>query len=136
MSCSKSGSTLRSLWTAPPMCGRLSRTSTDHPASARRLAATRPFGPAPITTASYDGSMVASLPAFGQPGQPLQGLAVAELDRQRPRRCRHEPPGSRDQVLLDRHGGPGAMVLDPDHDLGSTARPRTGVQLEQPTFLG
>src|SRR5262245_15879072 len=34
-----------------------STTSTDRPACARTTAAASPFGPAPTTTASYDGSI-------------------------------------------------------------------------------
>ena len=37
---------------APPACPAASSTSTDQPASASRLAATRPLWPAPITIAS------------------------------------------------------------------------------------
>src|SRR3712207_2188647 len=40
------------LRTAPPGSGCASRTRTSQPASARRLAATRPLCPAPMTTAS------------------------------------------------------------------------------------
>src|SRR3954452_18270047 len=40
------------LRTAPPTVSSASSSRTSHPASARALAATRPFGPAPMTTAS------------------------------------------------------------------------------------
>src|SRR3954447_21073376 len=48
----KPGAVDSSLRTAPPGSGSASSTSTSQPRSARSLAATRPFGPAPITTAS------------------------------------------------------------------------------------
>src|SRR5689334_362979 len=43
---------MRPLLTVPPTVSRASRTRTSQPASASRLAATRPLCPAPITTAS------------------------------------------------------------------------------------
>src|SRR5262245_25038803 len=52
VSCTKSGDRLRSLRTAPPTVSCASSSSTCHPASASRFAATSPLGPPPTTTAS------------------------------------------------------------------------------------
>src|SRR5579862_398413 len=45
------GSVSSSVRTAPPGASWASSTVTDRPASARRIAATSPFGPAPMTIA-------------------------------------------------------------------------------------
>ena len=72
------------LRTAPPTSSCASTSTTSHPASASALAATRPFGPAPTTTASqvvtgigtprrrrWPLSWASSVPAVGRrsPGQ-------------------------------------------------------------------
>src|SRR3954462_12067497 len=44
--------------TAPPATSLRSSTVTDHPARARRAAATKPFGPEPTTTASTASLML------------------------------------------------------------------------------
>src|SRR3712207_4547067 len=60
----KPGWAVSPLRTAPPGSGSASRTRTSQPSSARRFAATRPFGPAPMTTASATKS---ALPRLGAP---------------------------------------------------------------------
>ena len=52
MSLTNPGAVTSALRTAPPTSSLASRTTTSHPASTRAFAATSPFGPAPITTAS------------------------------------------------------------------------------------
>ena len=51
VSCQNPGRVSSSVRTAPPGRGAASSTVTGTPASARRIAAARPFGPAPMTTA-------------------------------------------------------------------------------------
>ena len=57
MSCWKPGSVSSSVRTAPPGVSAASSTSTWRPASASRIAAARPFGPAPMTTASLTSAI-------------------------------------------------------------------------------
>ena len=57
----KSGCTSRSLRTAPPTSDWASSSRVFQPASANLFAATRPFGPAPITTASTSAGSVITL---------------------------------------------------------------------------
>ena len=52
MSWRKPGSVSSSVRTAPPGASAASSTRTERPASARRIAAASPFGPAPMTSAS------------------------------------------------------------------------------------
>src|SRR5690606_33058494 len=52
-SCTHPASVSSSLRSPPPGVSAPSSTSTDRPASATVIAAARPFGPEPITTASY-----------------------------------------------------------------------------------
>src|SRR5260370_13503209 len=53
----KPGSVSFSERVPPPMLGAASMTSTDLPARAKVIAAARPFGPDPITIASYELSI-------------------------------------------------------------------------------
>src|SRR5438552_81736 len=87
MSCTNPGWISSALRTAPPGSGCASSTRTRHPASVSRFAATSPFGPAPITTASMsltDGrypTPVAS-PALGKRHDPpVPATAAIELSR-------------------------------------------------------
>src|SRR3954451_17677686 len=58
MSLTNPGSMSSAERTAPPGCGAASSTVTLQPRSASRFAPTRPFGPAPMTTASGMASSV------------------------------------------------------------------------------
>src|SRR3954462_5539063 len=61
--------------TAPPYTSWASSTTTDQPRSASRLAATRPFGPAPMTTASGIAASLGGAPADADRGA---GAGTAE----------------------------------------------------------
>ena len=120
MSWTNPGWTSSALRTAPPTSGWASRTSTDQPRSASRFAATRPFGPAPTTTASWvTGAARRRTRAVaatrrcattgagpGRPGAAAPPGRRWPAPRSSPRcRCR---PGSEPEGHLGRAGGPGA----------------------------
>src|SRR3712207_7896205 len=91
------------LRTAPPGSGCASRTVTSQPASARRLAATRPLGPAPMTTASGTAGTVRDVAVHGRgsPRRPALDARPREDPHARPLvlrgrpRAPHRPHGAR-----------------------------------------
>ena len=58
MSCRYPGSVISSVRIPPPIVSACSRTSTERPAWASEIAAARPFGPEPTTTASYPFTLI------------------------------------------------------------------------------
>src|SRR3954454_4757377 len=79
--------------TAPPGVGAASHTRTSQPRSASRLAATRPFGPAPITTAS--GTAREYGPFDGYRGFVARKRDLAEYETKRDFDATPEPRGER-----------------------------------------
>src|SRR5947207_14409658 len=57
-SCKKPGSVSSAERAPPPIVAFASQTTTEHPARASVIAAARPFGPEPTTTASYSVGML------------------------------------------------------------------------------
>src|SRR3954471_418700 len=134
MSLTKPGAVTSALRTAPPTSSLASRTTTSPPASTRAFAATTPFGPAPMTTASAvcpaidtprDRHVLAwFLPTMPAP-HPRRGLVGwSRRGKRRPGPCpalaRGGGPGeSRRHRAMD-HGGPMTLAdllpTDPEPD--------------------
>ena len=77
MSVTKPGAVTLSLRTAPPVRSDCSTRTTSQPASARALAATRPLGPAPMTTAS--AVVTAAGDAAGETAAEVTGATAGPL---------------------------------------------------------
>ena len=81
MSCSKPGTVIWPRRTAPPGVGCSSHTTTSRPAPARTLAATSPFGPAPVTTTSQVTARYGRGASAGRSGGQEAAVHVGRADR-------------------------------------------------------
>src|SRR5947207_14477306 len=70
-SCKKPGRVSSAERAPPPIVAFASQTRTEHPARASVIAAARPFGPEPTTTASYANGMVMHYQPFRETRQRL-----------------------------------------------------------------
>src|SRR5919205_1169580 len=102
VSCRKPGSVSSSVLTAPPARSAASSTVTACPASARRMAAARPFGPAPITIAFMKSACrveVRAMPRSCDPESELVQHAQPHHAALAPEGVLSRPPGDAIRLL-------------------------------------